>query len=101
MKRHAHRLRFAALALPFFGGLLRQAGSNCSGSTALLVGSVTEVVDKILAVREVAPFDRLLAQIDIGGLPMAEVGAVIDRFAGQVMPLGRSVLGPTSIELAA
>ena len=62
---------------------------------------MTEVVVKILAVHEVAPFDRLLAQIDIGGLPMAEVGAVIDRFAGQVMPLGRSVLGPTSIELAA
>lgn len=73
------------------------AGPN----TALLVGSVTEVVDKILAMHEVAPFDRLIAQIDIGGLPMAEVRAVIDRFAGQVVPLVRSALGPVSIGLAA
>ena len=61
--------------------------------TALLVGSTAQVTDKILAMYEAAPFERLLAQIDIGGLPINEIRAVIDRFSEIVIPAVRKALG--------
>jgi alkanesulfonate monooxygenase SsuD/methylene tetrahydromethanopterin reductase-like flavin-dependent oxidoreductase (luciferase family) len=54
---------------------------------ALMVGSVQEVVDRILAEYETVHHDRFLAQIDVGGLPYSEVAKVIERFGGRVAPV--------------
>jgi alkanesulfonate monooxygenase SsuD/methylene tetrahydromethanopterin reductase-like flavin-dependent oxidoreductase (luciferase family) len=53
---------------------------------ALFVGSPQQIVDKILYERELFGHDRFLAQIDIGGLPFADVADVIELIAADVMP---------------
>lgn len=102
---HPHYAKYWASASPRGRNLplmqRDQFEAAAGPDTALLVGSVSEVVDKILAMHAIAPFDRLLAQIDIGGLPMAEIRAVIDRFAGEVVPRVRSALRPAAYESAA
>jgi probable LLM family oxidoreductase len=57
---------------------------------ALFVGSPQEIVDKILYEYEMFKHDRFMAQIDIGGLPFAKVGNVIELLATEVLPVVRS-----------
>jgi alkanesulfonate monooxygenase SsuD/methylene tetrahydromethanopterin reductase-like flavin-dependent oxidoreductase (luciferase family) len=56
---------------------------------ALFVGSPQQIVDKILYERELFGHRRFLAQIDIGGLPYAQVADVIELLATDVVPIVR------------
>ena len=56
---------------------------------AIFVGSPQQIIDKILYERELFGHQRFLAQIDIGGLPFAEVARVIELFATKVAPVVR------------
>jgi alkanesulfonate monooxygenase SsuD/methylene tetrahydromethanopterin reductase-like flavin-dependent oxidoreductase (luciferase family) len=53
---------------------------------ALYVGSPQEIVDKIGRERELFGHDRLIGQIDIGGLPFAKVAGAIELLATEVAP---------------
>jgi alkanesulfonate monooxygenase SsuD/methylene tetrahydromethanopterin reductase-like flavin-dependent oxidoreductase (luciferase family) len=53
---------------------------------ALYVGSPQEIVDKIGRERELFGHDRLIGQIDIGGLPFAQVAGAIELLATEVAP---------------
>ncbi|MGB6535037.1 MAG: LLM class flavin-dependent oxidoreductase [Xanthobacteraceae bacterium] len=55
----------------------------------IFVGSPQQIVDKILYERELFGHQRFLAQIDIGGLPFANVARVIELFASKVAPVIR------------
>jgi alkanesulfonate monooxygenase SsuD/methylene tetrahydromethanopterin reductase-like flavin-dependent oxidoreductase (luciferase family) len=57
---------------------------------AIFVGSPQQIIDKILYERELFGHQRFLAQIDIGGLPFAEVARVIELFAAKVAPAVRN-----------
>ena len=59
----------------------------------LFVGSPQEVVDKISYERELFGHDRFMAQIDIGGLPYAELAQSIELLAGEVMPTVEKLSG--------
>jgi alkanesulfonate monooxygenase SsuD/methylene tetrahydromethanopterin reductase-like flavin-dependent oxidoreductase (luciferase family) len=58
-------------------------------TNGLMVGSVQEVIDKIMAEYETVHHDRFLAQIDVGGLPCSEVAKIIERFGDRVAPVIR------------
>ena len=53
---------------------------------ALYVGSPQEIIDKIGREREIFGHDRLLVQIDIGGLPFDKLAGAIDLYATEVAP---------------
>ena len=53
---------------------------------ALYVGSPQEIVDKIGRERALFGHDRLIGQIDIGGLPFANVASAIELLATDVVP---------------
>ena len=59
---------------------------------ALFVGSPQQIVDKILYERELFGHQRFLMQIDIGGLPFAEVARVIELFATKIAPVVRRAI---------
>ncbi|VWB44258.1 LLM class flavin-dependent oxidoreductase [Burkholderia lata] len=59
---------------------------------ALFVGSVQEIVDKILYEHELFGHQRYMAQLDIGGLPRDVVRNTIELFASDVAPAVRRVL---------
>jgi probable LLM family oxidoreductase len=59
---------------------------------AIFVGSPQQIIDKILYERELFGHQRFLAQIDIGGLPFAEVARVIELFATKVAPVIRGAI---------
>ena len=61
---------------------------------AIFVGSPQQIIDKILYEHELFGHQRFLAQIDIGGLPYAEVARVIELFATKVAPVIREAVGP-------
>lgn len=52
----------------------------------LFVGSPQEIVDKILYEHELFGHQRFLAQLDIGGLPYAQVARSIELLATHVLP---------------
>jgi alkanesulfonate monooxygenase SsuD/methylene tetrahydromethanopterin reductase-like flavin-dependent oxidoreductase (luciferase family) len=52
----------------------------------LFVGSPQQIVDKIGYERELFGHQRFMAQMDIGGLPYAQVAAVIELLASEVLP---------------
>jgi alkanesulfonate monooxygenase SsuD/methylene tetrahydromethanopterin reductase-like flavin-dependent oxidoreductase (luciferase family) len=56
---------------------------------ALFVGSPQQIIDKIMYQRELFGHQRFLAQIDIGGLPFANVARVIELLATKVAPIAR------------
>ncbi|MNP68241.1 hypothetical protein D3C76_1641700 [compost metagenome] len=56
---------------------------------ALLVGSPQQVIEKILYQHELYGHNRFLAQIDIGGLPYAQVEQIIDLLGSVVAPAVR------------
>lgn len=53
----------------------------------IFVGSPQQIIDKILYERELFGHQRFLAQIDIGGVPFANVARVIELFATKVAPV--------------
>jgi alkanesulfonate monooxygenase SsuD/methylene tetrahydromethanopterin reductase-like flavin-dependent oxidoreductase (luciferase family) len=55
----------------------------------LFVGSPQQIVDKIMYERELFGHQRFIVQIDIGGLPYAEVARVIELIATDVVPAVR------------
>jgi alkanesulfonate monooxygenase SsuD/methylene tetrahydromethanopterin reductase-like flavin-dependent oxidoreductase (luciferase family) len=60
---------------------------------AIFVGSPQQIIDKILYERELFGHQRFMAQIDIGGLPFAQVARVIELFATAVAPVIRREVG--------
>ncbi len=52
----------------------------------LFVGSPQEIVDRILWERELFGHQRYLAQIDLGGLPFAQVARTIELLEAKVLP---------------
>ena len=56
---------------------------------ALFVGSPQQIIDKIMYERELFGHQRFLAQIDIGGLPFANVAKVIELLATRIAPIVR------------
>lgn len=63
---------------------------------ALFVGSPQQIVDKILYEYELFRHDRFMAQVDIGGLPFADVAEVIELLSTEVMPAVRRAVGSAS-----
>ena len=55
----------------------------------LLVGSPQEIIDKIMTQRELFALDRMMGQVDIGGLPRELVIESMERFATEVAPVVR------------
>ena len=55
----------------------------------LFVGSPQQIVDKMLWERELFGHQRYLAQVDIGGLPFAEVARTIELLGAKVAPAVR------------
>jgi len=53
---------------------------------ALYVGSPQEIVDKIGREREIFGHDRLIAHVDLGGLPFEKVALVIELLTTEVTP---------------
>ncbi len=53
---------------------------------ALFVGSPQQIVDKILYEHELFGHQRFMAQIDIGGMPFANVASAIELLATAVLP---------------
>jgi len=60
---------------------------------AIFVGSPQQIIDKILYERELFGHQRFLAQIDIGGLPFADIARAIELFATKVAPVVRGAAG--------
>lgn len=54
--------------------------------SALLIGSPEDVANKILEQRKLLNHDRILIQMDIGGISLAEVQASMELFAHRVIP---------------
>jgi probable LLM family oxidoreductase len=63
--------------------------ARASQHGAIFVGSPQQIIDKILYERELFGHQRFLAQIDIGGMPFANVARVIELFATKVAPVIR------------
>ena len=57
----------------------------------MFVGSPQQIIDKIHYERELFGHQRFIVQIDIGGLPYAQVAAVIELLARDVMPAVRGL----------
>jgi probable LLM family oxidoreductase len=55
------------------------------------VGSPAEIVDKISLLHELTGMDRLVAQIDIGGMPFKKVAGMIELLADKVIPVIRKL----------
>ncbi len=51
-----------------------------------LVGSPAEIVDKIALLHELTGMDRLVVQIDIGGMPFEKIAGMIELLAAKVVP---------------
>ena len=58
-------------------------------SSALMVGSAQEMIDKIMQEYELFHHDRYLAQFDMGKLPFRDLAKAIERFGTQVAPVIR------------
>jgi alkanesulfonate monooxygenase SsuD/methylene tetrahydromethanopterin reductase-like flavin-dependent oxidoreductase (luciferase family) len=63
---------------------------------ALLVGSVEQVVEKILAEHELFGHQRFLAQMTVGSMPHERTMRSIELFGTRVAPAVRKALGPAS-----
>ena len=59
---------------------------SISKDSGPFVGSPAEVVDKISLLHELTGMDRLVAQIDIGGMPFEKIAGMIDLLAEKVLP---------------
>jgi alkanesulfonate monooxygenase SsuD/methylene tetrahydromethanopterin reductase-like flavin-dependent oxidoreductase (luciferase family) len=55
------------------------------------VGSPVEIIDKISLLHELTGMDRLVAQIDIGGVPFKKITGMIELLADEVLPAIRKL----------
>jgi probable LLM family oxidoreductase len=60
---------------------------------ALLVGSVQEVIDKIMGQYQIFRHDRFLAQFSVGTMPHDRMMRSIELFGGEVAPVIRREIG--------
>ncbi|WP_028245174.1 LLM class flavin-dependent oxidoreductase [Pseudoclavibacter soli] len=80
--------------MPRTGRLTRPAFEAWAGPhDALFCGSPAEIVDKILWEHELLGHTRFLAQIGLGGLPLADTLETIELLATEVLPEVRRALG--------
>ncbi len=68
--------------------------ASCGPRGALVVGSVQEVIDKILYERELFGNDRFLGQMSVGATPHAAVMRSIELFGTKVAPAVRAAVAP-------
>ena len=79
-----------------FGPFTREAFDNGRGPGGhLLVGSPAEVAERILQIHETLRPQRLLIQLDVGGIPHAQLMRSIELFGREVAPAVRAVLAPS------
>jgi len=71
-----------------------QFDAACGPEGHLLVGSVQQVVEKLLAEHELFGHDRFLAHVSIGALPHARAMRAIELFGAEVAPAVRAALAP-------
>ena len=83
---------YSAYLEPLFKGPMPQEAyaQMLSPQGSLVAGSVTEVIDKLTALREAMGISRFIGQIDIGGQPYADVAKGIELFAAKVAPVLRA-----------
>ena len=55
-----------------------------------MIGSASEITDKLLDAVKALGLDRVFAQVDWGGLPADLVGESIARYAAEIAPALRS-----------
>jgi probable LLM family oxidoreductase len=68
---------------------------------ALFVGSVQEIVEKILMEHELFGHQRYMAQLDIGGLPFEKIRESIQLLATEIAPAVRKAIRkPTDVVLS-
>jgi alkanesulfonate monooxygenase SsuD/methylene tetrahydromethanopterin reductase-like flavin-dependent oxidoreductase (luciferase family) len=60
---------------------------------AIMVGSSYELIEKILDAYQALGIDRFFGQVDWGGIPEGLVAASIERFATEIAPAVRSMVG--------
>jgi alkanesulfonate monooxygenase SsuD/methylene tetrahydromethanopterin reductase-like flavin-dependent oxidoreductase (luciferase family) len=82
---------YSAYLAPLFKGPMPPAmfEQMLSPQGGLVGGSVQQVVDKILTIRERIGATRYVGQIDIGGQPFSEVAKGVELFASKVAPVIR------------
>jgi alkanesulfonate monooxygenase SsuD/methylene tetrahydromethanopterin reductase-like flavin-dependent oxidoreductase (luciferase family) len=82
---------YSAYLEPLFKGPVPRESFNqmLSPEGGLVGGTVQQVVDKILAIREATGCTRYVGQIDIGGQPFDRVMRGIELFATEVAPAVR------------
>lgn len=66
--------------------------TNIQPGQAIMIGTSDQLVEKILKMHESLNCDRILGQVDWGGLPRDRVIACIDRFGTEVAPQVRVAL---------
>jgi alkanesulfonate monooxygenase SsuD/methylene tetrahydromethanopterin reductase-like flavin-dependent oxidoreductase (luciferase family) len=71
-----------------------------SAKGALLVGSVQEVIDKILYEQELFGNTRFLAQMSVGNMPHSKILRSIELFASRVAPAIRKATEKKPVTLA-
>lgn len=70
--------------------------------TSLAVGSVQEVIDKVMGYRDAyGDYQRQLFAVDTGGMPLDEVFGQLDLLGGQVVPVLRAEMAARRPEGAA
>jgi len=57
----------------------------------IFVGSPQQIVDKVMYERELFGHDRFMGQLDLGGMPYAEVARMIELLARDVLPALRAL----------
>lgn len=84
----------------FAGEVSPDVYATRAGATGpIFVGSPQQIVDKLMYERELFAHDRFLAQVDIGGLPYAQVAQSIELLATHVLPAMRKP-APANADLA-
>ncbi|GAB2869422.1 LLM class flavin-dependent oxidoreductase [Nocardioides pacificus] len=67
-----------------------QFDAGTQRGNAVMIGSSTQLIEKILDAHEVLGLDRFLGQVDWGGLPRAAVEDSISRYAEEIAPAVRA-----------
>jgi alkanesulfonate monooxygenase SsuD/methylene tetrahydromethanopterin reductase-like flavin-dependent oxidoreductase (luciferase family) len=67
-----------------------QFEAGTAAGNALMIGSVPELIIKLVEAREVLGVDRVYGQADWGGLPRGMVEDSISRFATEIAPVVRT-----------
>jgi alkanesulfonate monooxygenase SsuD/methylene tetrahydromethanopterin reductase-like flavin-dependent oxidoreductase (luciferase family) len=77
-----------------------QFDAGCGPDGHLLVGSIQQVAEKILAEHELFDHDRFLAHISIGALPHEQAMRATELFGTEVAPIVRAALAGSAAQPA-